>query len=283
MPIDTTATTIEISRTVAQLTPNTVSEHNPRSQSSWFSFIRRYSRERRGAVIPVTKTEFTRAWNSMRPDFEFVCSSPASGDIGIVSIDTILNNLKEELKNNVFPEYQRPHRVAETAWVRIILAFNMYAEVRRELGLLPNNRIDFLGSTGNACNIWENRFNGRRVLYVNDNQLIDLVRLIDNGINDEAWQLIFNIYESLYPLPISRSPRRLASRRSRGLQFRTVDSPTHSIAQEYLNRTDDNELDIIPDNQQIANMVLQTNNILPYDLRKMIYETCTALHISHAI
>lgn len=249
-------------RTVADLTPNTVDLNNPRSQSSWFYFIRRSSRQHQGTVAPIKKTEFVRAWNSMDQNFRLTCFGET------------LHDCKDYLiKLNTLPILPRLPLITECAWVRIILALNMYAEVRKNLNIFPNEKIDFIGSasvSNNYCNRLEYRFHNRRILYIDDTLLIDLIRLVANNSYFHFWECIFDIYDNLYH-PLSSQRQRCHS------IYNSANIPNHPITNE------NEEENINLSNQQIANMILRTRNILPYNLRKTIYETCIAFHISCTI
>ena len=90
------------------------------------------------------------------------------------------------------------------------------------------------------------------------------------------WLNIFNLYDGQFF--ISR-----ANSEPDPPVIPTVDAPDHSIAQEYLSRTDDTDEDIVLDNQQIANMIINTRDPLPDDIKKIICEICVALHMSHSV
>lgn len=72
------------------------------------------------------------------------------------------------------------------------------------------------------------------------------------------WLNIFNLYDGQFF--ISR-----ANSEPDPPVIPTVDAPDHSIAL---------------DNQQIANMIMNTRDPLPDDIKKIIHETCVALHMS---
>ncbi len=286
-----------ITREIADLTPNTFDPNNSNSQSTWFSYVRTvYSRERGGTILPPTKTEFMREWNSYDPNFVFT-----------VEADT-LEECKRALSFNCFPRISYIGRLSGSrlttrnkaiAWTRMIMAFNMYADVKREFGVLQNNHIDFIGSKRNDTIIehtWDTAFHRRCILFISNDKLQQLLELsnycTNSSIdNEQFWSYIFEIYDNL---PTNRRFRvRIDRNNNNNIAISppapaptpavsSVDNPTHTIAQEYMSRdTEENEEDV-PSNHEIAEMIANAEN-LPSELRKEIYETCMAFHISHPL
>lgn len=186
-----------LTRTISQLAPNTSDPNNPNSQSSWFSYVRTvYSRQRGGTVIPPTKTEFMREWNSCcRSNFNFR------------SHGETLEEHKAFLESNRFPpllissitsgqDLTKELKIA--TWTRMIMAFNMYADVRRLFHERKSNKVDFISSMGNdySVNRWESYFQGRCVLFIRDEEIRHMSELIKHYVNIDFWRHIFHIYES---------------------------------------------------------------------------------------
>ncbi len=273
-----------IVKNVSHLIPNIVGNNNNVS-SNWFSYVRTvYSRENGGIVLPPTKREFTRQWYDISLFFELECNGET------------LDQCKRTLRTCSLPSFyitsslDMSNKIKAVAWTRMIMAFNMYAEVRKALNL-PYNTIDFIGSSGHT-DLWRRHFNGRCVLFISNNKINSIINLIDNRIYTDFWDYIFDIYDNL-DFNISnrsnrRTQRRNRPRRSRSQRINTsyvsrVDNPTHSIAQEYMHREEENDIELDINNEQIANMIVSTSDLLPIELRKTIYETCMALNISHPI
>lgn len=254
-----------ITRSLYELAPNTSSSSNIRSQSLWFSRVRNeFTRAYGGTVRPPTRTEFMREWNFIPEEYEIRCSG------------NNLEEYKESLKHFHLPYFHIPlqgrestryNKIKAATWVRMILAFNMYADVRNLLMLSPDNRIDFIGSSGHDRNSLSIRFSGCYVLHLLNDILHHMIYLITEGRNADFWELIFDIYDN-------HRTRHNSFRHEQYDNIINVDSPTHAIAQEYLNRTDDNELEIIPNNQQIADIIMQIKSSIPHNIRKIIYEAC---------
>ncbi len=282
-----------IEKTLSNLAPNTFDPNHPSRQSTWFSYVRTvYSREHSGTIVSPTKTEFVRAWNSYDLEFKFRCTGNS------------LEDMKISLSRNVFPaciNLSRRQRVsAETiAFTRIIMAFNMYAEVCKELGitLISNNRIDFIGSKRMRDAHIRTMFNNRKIIFINNEKLQSLIEssstLSHNSCFIERfWNGIFDLYNNVY---VSRTGRGFTRTQSITMPDNNieipeptpepvvsyVDNPTHSIAQEYIERLED-ENEYVPSNHQIAEMILNSSD-LPENLKKEIYETCMAFYISHPI
>lgn len=291
-------------RSVAQLSPDTSDPNNSNSQSSWFSYVRTvYSPQRGGTIKPPTKTEFMREWNSCwRSGFTFT------------SRGETLEEHKTSLLGTHFPPFYMSHIRSEddrwkklkvVTWTRMVMAFNMYADARKLLNMRPSCRVDFIGSMADRHNVsrWEDCFHGRCVLYIRDEEIVQMSEMLRDGRTSDFWRCIFRIYDCQFTninirinrsheiprgtSPVDQSETHEVSRFIPAVQSQTpapsvprVDNPTHSIAQEYLNRTDDEEEDIALDNQQIANMIMNTRDPLPDEIKKIIHETCVALHMS---
>ena len=294
----------QISRTVADLTPNTFDPNNSNSQSTWFSYMRTvYSTQHGGIILPPTKTGFMNSWNSQLS--------------GILQCEgNTLEECKNSLSLNVFPfiRYQRTNernQLKAIAWTRMIMALNMYADVKREFGFSVNHFIDFIGSQRNNSSsfrdtslhetnfhsetwnreIWKSVFHRRCAIFISNAKLEYLIELSTNGQHvfgyREFWNLIFEIYEQM-PVRMRCFQQRPVSNCTIG---RTI-SPTQNItpveqsiapveqniAQEYMNREDDEEY--VPSNQQLVNMIINSDDI-PSEIKKQIFEICIAHHMSH--
>jgi hypothetical protein len=278
------------SKILRDLAPNTFDQNNSNSQSTRFSYVRTvYSRQYGGTVVPPTKTEFMRIWNSYDQEYEFFYQG-----------DT-LEECKHNLSVNVFPSIRhiitaRNYTLAKQkaiAWTRMIMAFNMYANILREFNVSQNNYIDFIGSK-TGYDIWKSMFHRRCVLFINNEKLQEMIELSNNissidlhSDHRRFWQNIFDIYDIL---PINRRFRTRTIPNgitiiTQQVPIRTRGSRSSSIntEQEYLSREHE-ETDLVNlDNQQIANMIMNIENPLPDDVKKTIFDTCLALHISHAI
>lgn len=294
---------------ISNLRPNTADSNNQNSQSTWFSYVRcTYSREYGGQSIPPTMSEFMRELNQLSGRFEFV----ANGDT--------LEEAKISLSNNIFPRVpSRPRylsdnawsdRIKVHAWVRMIIAFNCYAKLRELYNVTPSHNVDFIGSAGNnhsRRNRWEPRFHGRCVLHLSDDTIARIILLVTENASLSTtlfWREIFYLYESNQYIRRLQNPRYAVTGQPqqesrpqavpippiapstssiRSSSIGTVDDPNTVIAQEYLNREEEANFDIIPDNQQIAAMIARTENLLPRDFRKILYEMCIAAQISHEV
>jgi hypothetical protein len=198
--------------------------------------------------------------------------------------DTI-EQCEQSLKTYRFPYYPVPrsitnrNKLVAITWVRMIMAFNMYAYVKRTIDTIPSNNlnIDFIGSCGSS-NRWENRFNGRCLLYIENSKLEHMIQLTLNGQHEDFWNNIFEIYNSINFNTFNGRPRRRASNRRTSRRQRvnisSVDNPTHQIAAEYFARTDEDETEFIPSNQHIANLIIRADVCLPNELLQTIYEIC---------
>jgi len=195
-----------VPRILRDIAPNTFDPNNTNSQSTWFSYVHTvYSRRYGGTVVPPTKTEFMRIWNCYYQEYEFFYQGET------------LKECKENLKYNIFPYAVFPsvrHRITARnytstvqkviAWTRMIMAFNMYADVCEIFGM-QCNKIDFIGSK-TGCNTWKSMFHQRCVLFINNEKLQEMIELSNNISSDSVnsivnynkfWQNIFDIYDNL--------------------------------------------------------------------------------------
>jgi len=233
-----------------QLAPDT---GDINAQNYRFSYIRNVCRrQREGIVVSPTRTEFMCEWNNyVYPvDYSLTCSG-----------DTFIE-CKECLRNISFPTciretiltHQWQSMLYANVWVKMIMAFNMYAMVRSEFSSSTSLSVDFICPVGNNNqnrSKFKKYFNGRNVLFIADNK----IRAMSDSLGDERfsyfWSLIFITYDYAISCYLQE---------------------TNNIE----NITDQN------DNNQIANMIRNSRNSLPSDIRKQIYEICIAFYISHS-
>jgi hypothetical protein len=265
-----------ITKSIEDLAPNIPFDDN--RSSTWFSYVKQvYSRQRGGTVLPPTKTQFKHAWNYHYQSTVFSCYGET------------LEGCKHSLSNNLFYYTITSHTETmrkAVAWTKMIMAFNMYAAIRREFGLNLQTHIDFIGSKNNIGNrFFKTYFRNRRILFISNNILERFIQLSNEDRTQTFWQLIFEIYDyGNFHRCLSFDVRDYEnSRRNLSVETPIVETPVNNIEQEYFSRTDDDNTNISIDNQNIANMIMRTENDLPEDLKKMIYETCLALHISHPV
>lgn len=297
-----------ISRTVSELASNLATTN----QSAWFSYVRRvYSRQNGGSVLPPTKTEFTRMWSAADQNFSFMSEGEN------------FEECRRNLQYNTFPfqsialtialRARFSHYLKAKVWTNMIMAFNMYAAIRKEFNMFPNNKVDFIGSTNSSISWWEPKFYNRCVLFIPDTKLdriSDLINIPGSNATQDFWRNIMEIYDaqsfircfhendrlcsSTYQTPtrtnnqeINNSPGYIYAPYVTATRYVStpevfVDEPEHAITQECLDRIEENNNEYSAlDNQQISNMILQSENSLPPEVSKMIYETCIAFHISH--
>jgi len=286
---------------IQDLHPNTCGTDS-NQRSTWFSYVRRtYTREHGGTVEPPTMSEFMRELGALRPDFTFY------------SEGSTLDQAKQSLAGNNFQSLpRRPRYIREDAWnkklkiitfVRAIIAFNAYARIRRELGTTPNHNVDFIGAASDSHmqrNTWEPRFHGRCVLYLADSKLNHLIELVINDRQRDFWLCIMELYDAQRAIRQLQNPQYARGNDSRPRQpgptpqvartaprptqrNNTVDQPTSRIAEEYLNRGDEVEEDVIPNTAQIAAMIARSGVELPRDFRKIMFEVCVAAQMSHPL
>lgn len=233
-----------ISFRIRNLVPNNRDANNANNQSAWFSYVRSvYSLEKHGTVIPPTKTEFMREWNKYDYDLLFRFS------------EDNLQNTQEFIKhNNYFDTFNIPNNVSQEkkynkikaiTWTRMIIAFNFYSHA---CSISRPETIDFIGSTS-GNNVIEKRFNGRNVLFITNMKLQEMIQIVEENRQEEFWQCIFDIYNSL-------------RYRNNSVQYRE---------------------NFIPNNQQLAEMIKTTTSPLPLEIKKTIYDICMAFHISSPV
>jgi hypothetical protein len=246
-----------ITKSIEDLAPNIFNTNSPNSLSIWFSRIRTvYSKKRGGTILPPTKTEFINEWNYYYQGHEFFCQGET------------IQECKDILCANYFPDcsftIMSQNRIKNIAWTRMIMTFNMYAAVCETFGI-QCNKIDFIGSTAEQTNSLVHYFDSRNVLFIRDfliNRLIyDMLNRNENYTR-HFWQLIFEIYDSIFSINDSIS--------------------FNNLEREYFNRGDIDDTEICFDNKQIANMIMRTKKLLPKELRKNIFETCMAIHVSRS-
>ena len=185
-----------IYKRVTELTGNTFDPNVPNSQSTWFSYVRTvYSPQRGGTIKPPTKTEFMRELRSFNNNEDYMAFACVGDDI---------EECKRSLSYCAFPEFRRSESVLWrkdlkiATWARMILAFNMYAEVRKRFNMHKCNRVDFIGSTNSSMSLWEACFHGRCVLYIKDVDINHMMDLIDDNRAEDFWLRIFEIYNGQF-------------------------------------------------------------------------------------
>ncbi len=280
-----------ISRTIADLTPNTFDLNNPSTQSTWFSHVRTvYATQHGGIILPPTKEMFMCEWNIYD-----INNFHTYGGPNLESCKEYLKNYYHFLSFSISPRRTRIENIIKikvVTWTRMILAFNLYAEFRRAINLSPYNKVDFIGSKRgdiNSTDFWEPHFHGRCVLFISNGKLQHMMYLTESNRTYDFWQCIFDIYdaqrfdarfqytESENNIIISN----IFEEQVTTEQIPIVDNQNYQIAQEYLNNINEEETDV--NNQQIANMIMNYESSLPSELRKTIFEYCLAFHISHPI
>lgn len=240
---------------------------------AFFSNLHNANRRQNGCtVFAPTVGKFACIWNLFDQQHDFVCS----GDD--------IESCKQSLCDNVFPLFRGTlttdnifEHAKNIAWVRMVLALNMYADVRRHFSLQPYGRVDIVLSSGSSrfnyhrYEIRQSMYNVYRVLYAENSKLSSLGSLT----KVEFWRRIFEIYDD----QTSNHQRENLNRRNVENAPIVEEVLISAIAQEYLNR-DENVVNIIPNNKQIAGMIAQIDD-LPVEIRKSIYDTCIAFYISH--
>ncbi len=188
---------IEIIKTIDDLAPNTTHPNNKNCQTSWFSHVRKLSSNYEGTIESPTKAPFVNEWKKLDSSFIFTC------------IGKTFEECKKSLENCSLPEIQTPFimggmsdfkKLRTITWTRMILAFNMYATVRRQFNCLPCNNVDFIGSAGDdhfLRDTWEPHFHNRCVLFLSDSILQHMIELIETKRTKDFWRCIFDIYENL--------------------------------------------------------------------------------------
>lgn len=233
-----------------QLAPDT---GDINTQDSQFLYIRNVCRrQKEGNVVSPTKTEFMREWNShvYPADYSLTCSG-----------DTFIE-CKESLRNISFPACVRRITLNANIWVKMIMAFNMYAMVRSEFNLSTPLFVDFICPVGNNNQNRSNfkkYFNGRNVLFIANNKIRAISDSLENERFSYFWDLIFITYDYAIFCYLQE----------------TNNLENFTDRNEYFSFENDN-------NQQIANMIRHSKNSIPSDIRKQIYEICIAFHISHS-
>lgn len=121
--------------------------------------------------------------------------------------DTFKKSLYD-LRANVFPnklfDQKNDNKRKIFTWIRMIIAFNMYAEIRNHFRLHPYNRIDFIGSIKDTVRFdvhiyyayWKRYFIGRRVMFIEDKILLKMINFVKNGDTDLFWDKIFSMYNN---------------------------------------------------------------------------------------
>ncbi len=244
-----------VSMTTAGLVPNIFDQFNPQNPVRWFSFIRHYSkRECFGTIAPPTKREFMKEWDSLDRSYIFASNG------------NTIEDSKRYTRRYSFQSYyllsipieERNNKLKHVTWVRMILAFNMYAKIRQSFGLQPYHKIDFIGSIGNnhpERNKCKNWFDGKKVLFISNEKLHNLIHLTEINNTNEFWDCIFEIYDNL------------------NINCEYNINSNLTLEQEYTNREND-ELEMFTNNQQIANMIMKIRYELPKELKKNIFNTC---------
>ncbi len=224
----------------------------------------------RATIIPPTKIELINELNQYHNYYPFI----ATGET--------LHECKQSLREVYFPTYclssnmttiDIQKKVKTVTWARMILAFNMYAELRKTFMARPYNYIDFIGSKRDELQTdWTPRLNNLCFLHIKDSQLNCMIELTELSCSNEYedsealfWDCIFDIYENLHY-------------DSRFITTRVSSTNSVYVEQEYMNRSED-KLNIIIDNNKIASMIMKLECDLPFELKKTIYETCAAGNI----
>lgn len=261
-----------ITRTFFDLFPN-IADTNENRISNWFSYIKNVYSPRYGSTItPPTKLQFMTEWrrisNSNNP-LVFHCNG-----------DNVID-LKSHLKcySSICTFQGIPTRydsidqnTINKAWVRIIAAFNMYADICQVVGYRKCNRIDFIGSAGNNdphANIWIPKFNNRCVLFLSDDAINYLIARIIRYDHINFWFTIFDIYNTqIFNPRFSSNSRPLIQ-----------NNPTpHSASNSIRLNSQKN-----PINNEIIEIINNMETPLPKNIRKFIYDACIASYISHPI
>ena len=245
-------------RTIADITPNTY------SQDDLFQSVKFYSKEYESLLDTPEENEFMHELTKYNPNSRYFCD----GD-NLEDIQAYLKDYCRFIPFTISSNSENFNKLKAITWVRMIIAFNLYAACRCTIGILPYDRIDFIGSAGDNNpnrNTWESRFNDRCVLFISDEKLWKMIQLTEEQKAEEFWECIFEIYDSQH--------------------FNATLCPTNNdligeIAQEYLNR--ENEEEYIPSNRQIADMIIGLDVSLPADVRKLICELCVTSYISQSM
>lgn len=229
-----------IRRFISDLMPHTSIEHD-----KFFYYVANvYSKELESNILPPSCKEFFDVWNSFPEVFSFLC------------IGDSLEECKRNLEGNSFPRTSSSDFKA-IVWNRMILAFNMYAAIRKEFCWFPYNKVDLIGSSEDE-NVWKPYFNDRCVLFISDDNLYNLLSMVCDNENAEFWRTIFNIYDS----------------QRFNIKFF---NPEHIKDPESTSRCLSNI-----SYKKISDEIIRLENI-PVNVRKYIYETCIAYYISHPI
>jgi len=192
-----------VTRTMTDIAPDTFDPLNPNAQSSWFSYVRTvFSRKYEGTVDPPTKTQFMREWDKYNSNSTYV--------FGGENLESCKEYLKKYCRFLPFMVSSRNtvefnfNKIKAVTWMRMIVAFNLYAAFRKKIDLLPYNKIDFIGSAGDNNpnrNSWEPHFHGRCVLFISDEKLWKMIQLTEEDKITEFWKCIFEIYDDLNSNP----------------------------------------------------------------------------------
>lgn len=238
-----------ISRTTAALKPDIFNIPN---QSDIFTRVYVLSlSEYAGTILPPTDIIITE-WNSINQDFMFSCTGVNIEECKLSLETNWFPCIFSELGIEISDPVSDPNKIKVVTWTRMIMAFNMYAYVRKHFNSPPYNKIDLIGSKINTIpnrSKLRNQFDNVNVLYIPDDILHEFIENTKYGRIINFWRLIFDTYDN------------------------QIDIYDNLFINEHP----------IPDNWKIANMILQSECLLPHNVRKMIYDVCMAFHISHPI
>jgi len=240
----------QIQKNIENLRPITDNQYNLFSLVTNTSII-----EHDALVIPITKEQFFNEWNLYPIKYKIFytfgdtleqCKNRLRENTFARHELSYTDNIYEKIQSLTLSQYQKMKTVT---WVRMIIAFNMYAEVRKAFHLNPYDKIDLIGSTGIKPNKYYNNCLNNNILYINDNTLDNIKTYTIYEKNRLFWDCIFDIYDNV------------------------VVGIRNNIEQEYINRKNDKK-EMFMNNKQIANLIMKTEHQLPEELIQVICENC---------
>jgi hypothetical protein len=216
-------------------------------QENCFSNVIECSKQKNGTIVPPTRNEFMEIWNQYN-------SRP------IKAHGYGIDELKQNLKTNCFQPINDDKKIKTITWTRMIIAFNIYAFIRRTINLYPFFNINLIGSAENNtiyrkhCNC-EYNCGYYNVLFLNNNTINRFINFTEFNSKDKFWDNIFNVYDNIDHTSIE---------------------PKLTIEKEYFNRKKNNTR-ISISNKQIAYIILRSQHELPQEIKKHIYKICKQL------
>jgi len=197
---------------------------------------------------PPTSDEFINKFNEIN---NFYYSLGCRGET--------LEECKETLKYNILPLCENTEEKSLLTWIKMMIAFNMYAKVRKVFMIKPYNYIDGIGITNRKSN-WI-PFHGSCCLFINKNTLNLMLELTENCLEKDSnlkfWDCIFDIYESL----------------NYDSRFR-IKKYQLNLEEEYNCRIFKKEEKFSMSNKQIASIIKKIECELPIELKKTIHKIC---------